>query len=115
MFFTLLFIVGIIGDMHAINDSIRTDQTDVNLMDQTESSMSTTESSMSTTMPGLGKYWKLICSFRLQIERQIDTSNSKLNLTATKLLNERTIRILKSNNQKEDICCTVNLTNTGIN
>lgn len=90
--------------MRAINDST---QTDVNSMDQTESSMS-------TTVPGLGKYWKSICPFRLQIERKLDATNSKSILTATKLSNERTISILKSNNQKQDICCMVHLTNTGI-
>lgn len=69
--------------------------------------------------PAMGKYWKTICSIRLQIQKLKATTATTMAAEAaataiTKNSNERTIRILKSNQHSANGCCTVLITNTGI-
>lgn len=83
------------------------DRNDSNLMNRT-----TPPVVSETTVPALGKHWKSICSFRLQIKKQIDTS--RLSTVTNQFTNERTIRILKSNQNRTDIQCQVHLTDAGV-
>lgn len=53
-----------------------------------------------TAVPALGKYWQSICSLRLLIQRST--------------INQRIIRILKSNHLKSGSKCVVQLTDGGV-
>lgn len=96
------FVAGRVGDDHA-TDNIERNESD--LMNRTRSSMMREKA-----VPALGKHWKSICSFRLQIER---SSIDSIAMTST-TKRERTIRILKSNQNQTDIVCMVQLTDVGI-
>lgn len=72
-------------------------------------------------VPALGKYWRIICSIRLQIQKSKDTPTTATAMASTstaaaiiKKSNERTIRILKSNQHPANGCCVVHINDTGI-
>lgn len=68
------------------------------------------------TVPALGKHWKSICTLRLQVQRPVEASNSndETFVAMTQSTNERTIRVLKSNQNLLKTCCVVHITNAGI-
>lgn len=88
------------------------DQSDADLTDR---NLSLTMNEM--TIPALGKHWKSICALRLRIQKQCEITNANshtIHGAIIKTTNERTIRILKSNQYPLDTNCTVHITNSGI-
>lgn len=96
-------------DVWNIGDEIMIDyanQTEIDLMNRKEP--------QKITEASLGKHWNSICSLRIQVERQHDVPDSKPISSMFEPRNRRIIRILKSNQYKNDTNCVVNLTNNGI-
>lgn len=68
-------------------------------------------------VPALGKHWKTICPLRLQIQKRYNATNPNVHASGSAIINstnERTIRILKSNQYPVDTSCVVEITNSGI-
>lgn len=114
IFFPLIFLLLLDISYRCIGDRNATEvEAEGDLMNRT----TPLEPAASETMvPALGKHWKTICSHRLQIQKTFDRSNGRTNAftTQNRRANERTIRILKSNQNPINIQCIVHVTDAGI-
>lgn len=114
--FFCLFLVELLGNaddenmVDAANCSIASD-TQVNRMNALTPTPPT-----EINVPALGKHWKQICSLRLQLQKPFNVTNSNASIAwqTTSSLNERTVRIIKSNQHPIDDCCVVRITDAGI-
>lgn len=69
-------------------------------------------------VPALGKHWTDMCSIRLQMNKPKAISTTSASTSTkeaiTKQRNERTIRILKSNQHPVNACCVVHIKDAGM-